>query len=123
MGELVRLCRVSSFGGYFAKIRCATCYMVASTELRLTADRLNMLILMHCACRGLRRHVRVDGRQCGSRSSEVLQEQISRRGMGHPLLLLNHNQRMTPNTSRQCVCTNHIIYSIAVRFCSRGRVG
>ena len=100
VGELARLWR-GTIGEYFAKKWCATGNKLTSTELRLTANRPNMLIWSHCTYGGLRSHVRVDGRLCGSRSSEVWKAQISRQGPGHSLLLLNHHQRMTPNTSRQ----------------------
>ena len=51
-----------SIGGYFAKKTCTTSNKVTTTDLRLTANRLNMFILINYMCGVLRRHVRVDGR-------------------------------------------------------------
>ena len=61
VGEWTRLFRMS-IGGYFAKKMCTTSNKVTTTDLRLTANRLNMFIWINYMCGVLRRHVRVDGR-------------------------------------------------------------
>jgi hypothetical protein len=104
VGELERLCHVL-FGGYFNRKWCATNSKVTATDLRLTANHLNMFQQINYTFGGLQRHVRVDGQPCGSPSWAKRLTQISARGPQHSLMLPNHRPRLALDTSTQCVYT------------------
>ena len=104
VGELARLWR-GTIGEYFVKKCCAIGNKLTSTELRLTANHLNMSQQINYTFGGLQRHVRVDGQPCGSRSWAKRLTQISARGPQHSLMLPNHRPRLALDTSTQCVYT------------------